>query len=65
MDKNFYYQQEAKSRQGEISKELKNQHLLKGVKHEPLTEEQVHRLVARIAPVAIIISILIIISAIW
>jgi hypothetical protein len=58
MDKNFFYQKRAQEHQREISQELANRHLLKGLKREPLTMQQAGRLILRIAPVAIVITIL-------
>lgn len=62
MDKNFYQQKLAQEHQKEVSKELATRHLLKDGGHEPLTTKQAQRLVLRIAPVAIVVTILIIIN---
>ena len=58
MDRNYYYEKMAKERQSEISQDLANRHLLKGLKQEPLTMQQAGRLILRIVPVAIVITIL-------
>jgi hypothetical protein len=62
MDRNFYQQKLAQEHQKEVSKELATRHLLKEGGHEPLTKKQVQRLVPRIAPVAIVVTILIILN---
>lgn len=62
MDKDFYYQKRAKEHQSEISQELATRNLLNDGKREPLTAKQAKRLVLRIAPVAIVVTILIILN---
>ena len=60
MDRNYFQQKLANEHQREISKELVTRHLLKEGRHEPLTTKQAQRLVLRIVPVAIVVTILII-----
>jgi len=62
MDRNFYQQKLAKEHQREISRELATREMLKDSGHEPLTSTQVRRLVLRIAPVAIVVTIWIILN---
>lgn len=62
MDRNYYHQKMAKEHQREISQELANRHLLKGLKRDPLTMKEAKRLVLRIAPVAIVITLLLLFS---
>lgn len=62
MDKGFFYQKRSEGHQHEISKELETRNLLNDRKREPLTAEQAQRLVLRIAPVAIVVTILILIA---
>jgi hypothetical protein len=62
MDRNFYQQKLAQEHQKEISKELTTRHLLKDGGHEPLTKKRAQHLVLRIAPVAIVLTILIILN---
>ena len=62
MDRNFYQQKLAEERQKEVSRELATRHLLKEGGHEPLTTSQAQRLVLRVAPVAIVVTILIILN---
>ena len=58
MDRNFYQQKLAEEHQREISKDLATRNLLKDTKREPFTTKQAKGLVLRIAPVAIVITIL-------
>jgi hypothetical protein len=58
MDRNYYYQKLAQEHQLEMSQELAARHMLKGLKREPLTMKQARHLILRIAPVAIVITIL-------
>jgi len=58
MDRNYYYEKMTEERQREISQDLANRHLLKGLKREPLTMQEAGRLILRIAPVAIVITFL-------
>jgi|KBSSwiStaDraftv2_1062776.scaffolds.fasta_scaffold500482_2 hypothetical protein len=58
MDRNFYQQNLAEQHQRDISKELATRNLLRGVKREPFTAKQIKGLVFRIAPVAIVVTIL-------
>jgi hypothetical protein len=62
MDRNFYNQKRAEEHQREVSQELANRHLLKGVQREPLTRKQAKRLVMRLAPAVIILTILLALS---
>lgn len=55
MDRNFYHQIRAKEFQREISKELANRQLLKGVKREPLTPKRARQLVMRLAPLILVV----------
>ena len=58
MDKNYYYQKLAQERQRDLSRELATRTLLKDGKRDPLTVHQAKRLVLRIAPVVIFLTIL-------
>jgi len=60
MDRNFYQQKIAQEHQREISRELANRHLLKNDQHESLTTKQAKGLVLRVAPAAIIMTILLV-----
>lgn len=62
MDRNFYQQKLAKEHQKEVSKDLATCHLLKEGGHEPLTKKQAQRPVLRMAPIAIVVTILIILN---
>lgn len=59
MDRNFWYQQAARERQVEISRELANRHLLHESGRSPLGARQVMRIALRVSPVAIALSILV------
>ena len=58
MDRNFYNQKRAKEVQREISQQLANRHLLKRVQREPLTTNEARRLVLRLAPAIIVLTLL-------
>jgi hypothetical protein len=58
MDKDFYYQKRAQEHQREISQELETRNLLQMAGREPLTGKQVKRLVLRIVPAVIVMTIL-------
>jgi hypothetical protein len=60
MDRNFFQEKLAKEHQREISEELATRNLLNDDGHEPLTAKQAKGLVLRLAPVAIVVTILII-----
>jgi len=62
MDRNYYQQKLAQEHQKEVSKELATRYLLKESGHESLTKKQAQRLVLRIAPAAIVVTILIILN---
>ncbi len=62
MDRNFYQQKLAEEHQREISQELATRNLLRGVKREPLTAKQAKSLVLRVAPAAIIVTVLLVLS---
>ena len=62
MDRNFYQQKLANEHQREISKELATSHMLKEGGHKPLTTEQAKRLVLRIAPAAVVLTIVIVLN---
>ena len=62
MDKGFFYQKRSEEHQREISQELATRNLLKDGKREPLTTKQAQRLVLRIAPVAVVVTILILLA---
>lgn len=64
MDRNFYNQKRAEEHQREVSQELANRHLLKDVEREPLTAKQARRLVLRLAPAVIVLTILLVLSLI-
>jgi hypothetical protein len=58
MDKEYYYQIRAREQQREIAQELATRQLLKDVQHEPLTTKQASRLVGRLAPALIVLTVL-------
>lgn len=58
MDRNYYYEKMTKQREREISQDLANRNLLKDTKREPLTTKQAGKLVLWLAPVAIVLTIL-------
>ncbi len=62
MDRNYYYQKRAEEHQREISQELANRHLLTDMKRAPLTAKQVRRMVLRLAPVAIVLTALLLLA---
>lgn len=62
MDRDYYYQNRTKEHQGEISQELATRNLQKDLERTPLTANQAKRLVLRIAPVVIVITILILLN---
>ena len=62
MDRNFYNQKRAEEHQREVSQELANRKLLSGLQREPLTAKQARRLMLRLAPAVIILTILLVLS---
>jgi hypothetical protein len=60
MDRNFYYQTQAKEHQREISRELATRNLLKHGKRETLTANQAKRVVWQMAPAVILMTILLV-----
>jgi hypothetical protein len=62
MDKEYSYQKRAQERQREIEQELANRHLLRDARHAPLSTKQAKRLVLRLAPAVIMLTILLLIG---
>ena len=62
MDKEYYYQKRAQERQREIERELADRHLLRDARHAPLSAKQAKRLVWRLAPAVIVLTILLVIG---
>lgn len=56
MDRNFYYHKRAEEHQRDVSRELTNRHMLKSLKHEPLSRKQAQRLVMRLAFAVVVLS---------
>ncbi len=62
MDRNFFYQKRTQEYQREISQELASRHLHGGVGEKPLSGNRVKRLVLRVEPFAIVISLLLLLA---
>jgi hypothetical protein len=58
MSRHFYHQFEAREHQREISRELANRHLLADLKREPISRRQAAKLMIRLVPAVIFMTIL-------